>query len=703
WEAIGLMELFGDTVMVGGRIHDGRRLLSAGLVFGFGRGCDSPDRGRHLQDPGYFAQAWKPHSVSAVSAQHAVVDPRFLAGALDTLDGLPVSLANLGPWLGASAARAGSRIVYSPFVSGRTQAAQHTETPTRETTTFRVVNDDLMPERRLLSPHLGLTPETAFLPVTEERRRHETLSNQTTPLEYEDWVTARLAARRHAYPLPARVPSLSVLTTVYSGTPAALFAKTAESVLGQTLASSFEWIVLAHGATSAELDAALTELEKEPHVRVLRLPHNLGIVGGMRHCLLAAAGEYIVPVDADDLLTPDALQVFASVIGRREAPPILVYSDEDILRAERPETPFIRPDFDPVLNLDTSYIWHLCAIRRDAALAHGLYSDPTAEYCHDWDSVNRLAVLEEPVHIPEVLYHWRHHEVSHTNRPAQHPGSIESTRTLLERRAATLPNAALFEVAEFPIFRGAVEWYIRRKRIEPPPVAVIVKSGDRASAHSPGQTLARSSFPFRSVSVLNSDADLPGTLEDLARDGLAQYVAVLSAGARPSDDEWIWEAVRLFECHPAIALCGGRVVDRHERVVRSVGVLDDRGTLVYPFVGQGRLEPGPFALALKPHLVATVPDEFYVIATDALSMEGVLDGAGDRCPALRLSAAAWAGGRAVAYSPLVEARVNDADYLRRAEDDANRDELSVSHLRRTLVGRRLGAAGFFSRQRQHWS
>lgn len=706
WEAMGLLELFPDTVMVGGRLHDGRQILTAGQMFGFGLGCDSPDRGRQLHDPGYFAQMWKPHSVSAVSAQHAVVDAQFLAGALDELDGLdglPASMAHLGAWLGGIARRAGARVVYSPFFSGHAQRDADLEISPRERGVFRVVNADLIPETHLLSPRLGLSRGTAYLPVAEEIRRTELEPDSSVLLDYPDWLTARIAARRRLYPLATRVPSLSVLTTVYSGTPAALFEATADSLLRQTHAFS-EWIILAHGSISAELDAALTGLERAPGVRVFRRPDNLGIVGGMRECLRAAESEYVVPVDGDDLLTVDALQILASAIGRRESAPLLVYSDEDVWRGEGPESPYVRPDFDPVLNMETSYVWHVCAIRRDAALAHGVYSDPAVEYCHDWDSITRTAAVEDPVHVPEVIYHWRHHAVSHTNRGGQHPGSLASTRTLLERRMAGLPNSSMFEVAEFPIFRGQHEWYIRRKRVEPPPIGVMVKAVDRSSARIARDRLVGSGFPFVRVATVESEDEAVAALRSLAASGSTRYVAVVSALVTPEGDDWIWEAVRLFECHSSLALCGGRLIDGQGEVARACGVLDMDGALVHPFVGLGRLDPGPFAFALKPHLVATVPDELYVIATDMLSAGACVDSAAaDRSSGLRLAADAWARGRTVAYSPLIEARIHDAGSPRRSDEEEDCDRETLAHLRATLAGRRLGAAGFFSLRGQYRS
>ena len=103
-EAMGLFELFPDTVMVGGRLHQNGRIVDAGAYFGFGRGCDAPDRGRPLEDPGYHAQAWKPHSVSAVAFDHCVLDSHFAADALVTLVPSGASLDQLGALAGCRGA-----------------------------------------------------------------------------------------------------------------------------------------------------------------------------------------------------------------------------------------------------------------------------------------------------------------------------------------------------------------------------------------------------------------------------------------------------------------------------------------------------------------------------------------------------------------------------------------------------------------------
>ena len=164
-------ELFPDTAVVGGRIHCDGRILGAASYFGFGRGCDSPDRGRSVSDPGYFAQMWKPRSASAVPVQHCVVEPVFFKEFLKRYGHAHIPMRQLGPWLGAFARAQGRRVIYSPFVSARSRED------------IRVVDRTsrvgCLPHRppcrhsrdEYLSPRLGLDPSTAYQPVTEETRR----------------------------------------------------------------------------------------------------------------------------------------------------------------------------------------------------------------------------------------------------------------------------------------------------------------------------------------------------------------------------------------------------------------------------------------------------------------------------------------------------------------------------------------------------
>jgi hypothetical protein len=353
-----------------------------------------------------------------------------------------------------------------------------------------------------------------------------------------------LAARRTRYHLPPAAGLFSLLTTVYPGTPPDCFRETLESVCDQSLAD-FEWIILGHGELPGELTELLDQAESDARIRVLRIPENLGIIGGMRVCLDAATGEYVVPIDSDDLISPDALQLVQHAITRHQQPAFL-FTDEALLIDGRVSSPFRRSGWDPVLAADCSTIWHLCAFRREVAIELDVYGDRSCEFCHDWDSVTRFARAGyTPVHIPEVAYLWRQHAQSHTNTrlrdrrklsQADRAGAgglpegdaaadaspvLRSQWSLLERERLRLANPDLYEVTRFPISRGTTEYHLARKRVAPASMTYVHLMPPGGPKRTIGrdliQLLTSTRYPFESVLLVGAAAETGDLAEQVAR------------------------------------------------------------------------------------------------------------------------------------------------------------------------------------------
>jgi hypothetical protein len=147
---------------VGGRLHQNGRIVDAGAYFGFGRGCDTPDRGRSLEDPGYHVQAWKQHSVSAVPFDHCLLESHFAADAFNGLVSAGVSLDELGAWLGAAARRKDRRVIYTPFLSAIPSVDRSGDIPVVGYSAFVTAHGDLMPDALLWPPHAGLARGQRF-------------------------------------------------------------------------------------------------------------------------------------------------------------------------------------------------------------------------------------------------------------------------------------------------------------------------------------------------------------------------------------------------------------------------------------------------------------------------------------------------------------------------------------------------------------
>ena len=442
------------------------------------------------------------------------------------------------------------------------------------------------------------------------------------------------------------VPRFSILTCAFD-TPPEILRETGASVFAQSLAD-FEWVLLDNGSSQPNTRAVLAELATHPRVASLRLDQGLGILGGLRHALEHARGSYVLVLDHDDLLTRDALAAIAERITAANQP-AAVYSDESIVEGRSTIAEYRRPDWDPVLNLGSSYIFHLLAFRRDLGEQLGVFTDRSAEYCQDWDTVWRLANAGARLeHVPRVLYHWRRHKSSATNRPTPDSGSLRSQRAILERVIAARPDRERFVVVPGPIDRGAPELHVARVRTAPAPVDFVF-AGSGSQATSMAEELARAAgYPFRSVT-----AHAPGSAASVLAATGDGYVCFVEQGVTPMGDGWPWEALCLLEWHTDVAVVAPRLLDQHQRVVAGPDDLDAKARLVCRHAGRGAHDSGPWGLATKPQSAGAVHPAFWIARADAVRAVAV--------PATLASLGTWIGvlarerGQRIAFCPFVVA------------------------------------------------
>ena len=465
-------------------------------------------------------------------------------------------------------------------------------------------------------------------------------------LVYPQWLERRIAARSAEYPIRDASFSFSLLTTVYEKSDAGFLSEAARSAFTQSY-QAFEWILLVQGAVSAAVESVLTQIETHRQCRVLRHERNLGIILGLQQCLRTATGDYLIPFDADDLMTSDALQIMAYSICRHKRP-ALIYSDEDRLVDGILCTPYLRPDWDPILALSSSYIWHLCAIDRAAALELGVYTDARANWCHDWDTVLRFAAAgKRIVHVPEVLYHWRQHAASSTNRPDPESASLHSQRHVLERWVDTHPNPELFSVEKFPIDRDAPGYWIARRAVSPPALALLGYGGNPSllmnSVCSALRSASGAVSEIHLVGIPDVPVEMRASVERLTGSSLTRIVvwpqakpydllfalsnshataiAVVSQNVTVKDG-WVWEADRLLRLHPELALIAARILDDSGVVLSAGQVFGFGGIAGSPDAGRSETEPGPYGLALKPHCVSA-PHPWFFVARRTNLVEGL--------------------------------------------------------------------------------
>ncbi len=476
---------------------------------------------------------------------------------------------------------------------------------------------------------------------------------------YPKWIRQRVRARRSEYPATAEPRLFSILTPVFNPPPHCL-RELVKSVLGQDYAD-FEWVVVDNGSTDPGVRRILGRLRADSRVRLLRLPRNEGIIRGTRTALEHATGRYVLPVDHDDRLYPDALRVIASFLqDRGEA--ALLYSDEDKLAHGKPAHPLFKPDWDPALFLNCCYVTHLSAVDRELALELGAYTDPDAEGCPDWDLYCRfLRAGHVPEHIPELLYSWRMHQRS-TASPNSYakPYTLDCQQRLLTRHLGLLDLDDRFEIRPNLLYGEAGVWHPVRKPVQPQPLHVLHLPSARPEQQDFARNaLAQTGYPLLEVHDLSEPLRSPieqlrGALGCLAP---LDFVVVLDGDVVPVNLDWPWEAIGLFELYDDVAVVGGRVLDEHGKVLSAGEVFGVHGLIGSPDAGRHECDKGmPF---LCQHCTDAVSPQFFV--TRAGFLADVLDERRGRVSVAFLHA--WLGAEArrrglrVIYSPHIVAKL----------------------------------------------
>ncbi|HUA54763.1 MAG TPA: hypothetical protein VMB81_21475, partial [Candidatus Sulfotelmatobacter sp.] len=388
------------------------------------------------------------------------------------------------------------------------------------------------------------------------------------------------------------------------------------------------------------------------------------IVGGLRTCLERATGRYVLPLDSDDRLDPDALRILAWHITRHDHPALL-YTDEDKLYDDVFCYPYFKPDWDPVLFANSCYIAHLTALDRARALALGVYGDAAYEGCHDWDSFVRFAQAgATPVHVAEVVYSWRMHAGSTSGNIRAKDYIYASQRALQQRLVAATPHPERFAIELSPLFPGSPNWRIRRLPEVPRPVVTVVLGDPDGAAPTAWRT--GSTYPAQRWTALPAAAPLAlDALAEIARaaaqdDALVRLVADTVAPLAPCDDAAaLWEAVGLFERFADAAMVGGRIVDARGRIVAAGAYLGFGAGCDCPDVGRPLDDPGYQGQMWQQRSVSAVAAELavidpgFLVAAIAACRDGAvsLAGLGAWCGAL-----ARRSRRRVVYTPFLTGR-----------------------------------------------
>jgi O-antigen biosynthesis protein len=293
--------------------------------------------------------------------------------------------------------------------------------------------------------------------------RHDT----TTPAD-EAAIRADIAR------FPRR-PLLSVVMATYE-TPEP-YLRAAIASLQAQIYEHWELCVADDASGAPHVATVLEQAAADPRVRVVRRPVRGHIAAAGNSALGLARGEWVLLMDHDDLLPPDALyEVAAESIDHPEAQ--VIYTDEDKIDGKgRRYSPYFKPDFDPDLLLGQNFLNHLTAYRRDLVLSLGGLR-AGFEGAQDHDLALRVTAACGPGavrHIPRVLYHWRQETGVQSFSESAMARCVAAARQAIADHLAArgiaaeiLPAAAIYHRIVFPVPDPA------------PLVSILIPTRDRA-------------------------------------------------------------------------------------------------------------------------------------------------------------------------------------------------------------------------------
>ena len=278
------------------------------------------------------------------------------------------------------------------------------------------------------------------------------------------------------YQITRMAPRFSIVTPVYNP-PAYAFEKCIESVYAQQC-DDWEWCLVDDQSTEDWVRTRLNELQmQDQRIKIYLRSENGGIVAASNDALSLVSGEFVVLLDNDDELHPEALLDVSLTIT---ADPLVdyIYTDEDKITPDGEHyDEFRKPKWSPERFLAENYCSHLSIIRTKLINDAGRFRKGF-DGSQDFDLLLRIFErTSRIVHIPKVLYHWRaipgSAAAARTEKPYAFITALKAVSEHLERRKI---DAVVSDGSRHSVIQ------VTRRLKETPKVSIIIPTcGTRKS------------------------------------------------------------------------------------------------------------------------------------------------------------------------------------------------------------------------------
>lgn len=210
-------------------------------------------------------------------------------------------------------------------------------------------------------------------------------------------------------------PKFSIIIPIYK-TPLALLIECMDSALNQTY-ENFEVCVVDDNSQDKNIKRILNNYKEKYNSKIqLKFRTKNGHISiASNDAIDMANGDFIVLLDHDDILWPNALYELATAINNNPKAN-LIYTDEDKINKRNMHVhPFLKPEYNKLFLESCNYITHLAAIKTD--LIKSLKGFRVGlDGAQDWDLFLRVSEkTSQIVHVPKILYSWRLSDASTSN------------------------------------------------------------------------------------------------------------------------------------------------------------------------------------------------------------------------------------------------------------------------------------------------
>lgn len=392
-------------------------------------------------------------------------------------------------------------------------------------------------------------------------------------------------------------PLISVIMPTCN-TPESFLCEAIASVLAQTY-QNWELCICDDASDTPHVRRILSDIVEDPRIHVVYRSLRGGIANATNDALKLATGEYIAPLDHDDVLHPEALASVAAEFARAGAD--IVYTDHDCMdESGSRRLPYFKPDWSLDLFLSQMYLGHLVVFRRDmVARLEGLRAEMDGS--QDYDLVLRCVSEGAKIaHVPRVLYHWRQHSGSTSanadSKPYAHEAGRRAIQSYLDR---TCPGAQAMDGAY--TFCYDVRYNLAADQ---PLVSIVIPTRDRADLLDICVRSLREHTRYKNYEILVVDngsvepetthwldrmsrepglrvipADIPfnwSALNNLAaREARGRVLVFLNNDTEVFDGRWLERLVDIA-LRPDVGICGplllyGDMTIQHAGVVVGMG------------------------------------------------------------------------------------------------------------------------------------